>query len=331
MRRGVFAGDGLMRWDTRVKMRGMGHREIFRFSTEHAYRISEDRNVYLDTGVVRRRASTLRATPLATAAYTSSLTLIELLAELRSSDRQFALRRAPLRAIFDADIQVDWQMADQKVLCAFPTLRPRVDVFEDRVAALRKLIHLAVSATDRSAFEAAVQHASLTEALVYFEKYDQAIDEQMRATGEALQKIGKSNYDPASPFRAALGLPENASHGKFVKAVQASVLNRIMTRGVFAYEACDFAGIDGKTDRASFRHFFEEYDGSLDPYLLGFGWWHMEHAIGRTSGRNDGLDVVHLRYLFPGAILATTDRDLAKLASAVEIPVYGPHSRLLDA
>lgn len=309
----------------------MGHREIFRFSPEHAYRIPDDRNVYLDTGVIRRRAPTLPGTPLAGAAYTSSLALIELLAGLRSSDREFWLRRAPLRAIIEANIAIDWQMADQKVLCAFPSLRPRVDIFDERVAALRRLVQLAVSADDRTVFREAVQRGGLLEELAYFEKYDRAIDEQYRATGEALQKIGKSNYDPTSPFRAALGLPDDASHAKYVRAVQKSVLNRIMTRGVFAYQACEFAGIDGKADRVSFRRFFEEYDGSLDPYLLGFGWWHIEHAIGRTPGRNDGLDIAHLQYLFPEAILATTDRDLATLAEAVGISVYGPTSEIVGA
>lgn len=300
----------------------MGHRTIFQFSSTDAYRITTDRNIYLDTGEIRRRARTLRGTRLAAASYTSSLTMIELLAKIRSSNQEFGLRRAALRAIFGAEIAIDWQMVDQKVYCSFPTLRPKVDVFEGRVAALRSLATMAAGAADRAEFSRLVRD-NCQEQLEYFEKYDEAIAAQYRDSAKALQQIGKSNYDPNSPFVAALGLPTSASHAEYVKAVQKSVLNRIITRGVFAYQACEYEGTDGKADRARFRHFFMEYDGSIDPYLLAFGWRHIEHAIGRSPGRNDGLDIAHLQFLFPGAILATTDHSLAKLAEAVGIAVYG--------
>lgn len=252
--------------------------------------------------------------------------MIELLAKIRSSDQEFSLRRAALRAIFAAEIAIDWQMVDQKVYCSFPTLRPKADVIEERVAALRRLTEIAVGAADRADFSRLVRD-ELQEELEYFEKYDEAIALQYRDSAKSLQQIGKSNYDSHSPFVAALGLSADASHAKYVKAVQKSVLNRIITRGVFAYQACEYEGTDGKANRTRFRHFFMEYDGSIDPYLVAFGWRHIEHAIGRSPGRNDGLDVAHLQFLFPGAILATTDHSLAKLAEAVGIAIYGSDVR----
>ena len=306
----------------------MGHREIFTKSPRRRWRLPEQRTHYLDTGVLRRRSRTLRHSPLRHVAYTSALSLVELIAGARRSEKEFGTRRAAVDAVFVAGVAVDWQFPEAKVACAFPRLRDKYDIFETRCGSLQILVDAFRASRTSKEFGRRAEGLDLSEPLEFFESYDDEYAGDYTARAIEWARESKRLFDPNSFPAQLLGLPPTASHADYIRAFRASAFNGIIVRyGV----ARGVAENEGLTTEADHDELFMTYDGSIDDYLKVLSWRQFEHALGRVPGRNDAIDVAHLLYLVPGATFVTTDRALAECAMEVEIPCRGPDSVVAGA
>lgn len=304
----------------------MSHRDVFPYSPKYGYAIDPDRIFYLDTSVLRRRASTLRGTLLVSQAYTSALAIVELASRARRSDRDYRPVRSTLRAIFDTDLVIDWRMPDVQLRGAFPQSRPRADIYDTRAESLRVIAGAIVQSPSRAQFQRVASKLDIPQSIGFFEKYDSELGHDYLAALTTARRQSKSLFDPASEFaRAAaevFALPPNFTHDDYIRALQGSAINQAMSRWIIA----EFTRQSDGAPATEQREYFMAYDGSIDPYLKALAWSHFDTILGRTAGRNDVIDLLHLTYLVPGAHLVTADRGLANLGMSVGISVIGPDS-----
>ena len=300
----------------------MAHRHVFRHSPEYSYKIPQARTCYLDTSVVRRRLKTLKNSPLADISYTSALTFVELLACSRRSDKSFRISLAAVECIFAADIAIDWRFPEVQILSAFPAFRPEADIYEERTASLLAIVQVMRASSSPNDFSKRLAKLNVSPGLEYFETYDNDFGKNFVLTANNARKKSLETFDPQSFSAKALGLPSNVSHDEYTRALRNSKLNLFIFLLAITDSICDSKGI---TDKKAKRATHASYDGSIDPFLKGFGWWQLDHSLGRTPGRNDFLDLAHLLYLYPNAHLVTCDKELASCATAIGVSVIGPN------
>jgi hypothetical protein len=307
----------------------MAHRDVFLYSPKHHYTIPRDCPFYLDTSVLRRRATTLRGTLLAKQSYTSALAIVELLARARRSDRDYRPVRAALTAIFDTELMIDWRMPDAQLRGAFPQSRPHVDIYDTRAESLRVIAGAVVKTATRAQFLHVASRLTVPQTIGFFEKYNSEVGEAYLAALNSARRQSKMLFDPQSDMATAVAqvfrLPPELTHDDYIGALRGSKINEAMSRWTIA----EFAREAENASPDEQREYFMSYDGSIDSYLKALAWSHFDVVLGRTPGRNDVLDLLHLTYLVDGAHLVTGDRALAKLASAVGISVVGPESPLV--
>lgn len=137
----------------------------------------------------------------------------------------------------------------------------------------------------------------------------------------------KQLFNSNSPFIKKLGLPPETTHDEYIRLLQGNNLNYIMSLGVMIDKICEEEALDIKDHRP---RLWDEYDGSIDAYLRGLGWWHFDQTLGRTAGRNDGADLAHLLYLVPNSHLVTSDRSFSACANNIGLSVIGPDSPVVS-
>ena len=288
------------------------------------------RRLYLDTGVIRRRASTLAGSPLAAVSHTSILAVIELLAEIFRSDNEFRCRTAALRALERAQIPIDWFMPDLKVYCAFVDLRRRYDTVDPRNSLLRDILREATTAKSRTELRRRLEKADLLRAFEYFEEYDTDLGtvdvESVRSSARTAREIYEKERPPE--IFDELKLPPDTDFRNFQQAFRASGLSWDYTKVAMMTHV---ASRLGTIDRHKQDELEDMYDRSLDPWLSALTLRFHEQALGVTPARNDRMDIAHLMYVTPEDTLVTTDRRFAALATAAGIPNIGPDSVVAGA
>jgi hypothetical protein len=255
------------------------------------------------------------------------MAFVELLAGARRSEQEFRIRRATANAVFLAELPIDWQFPEAKVVCAYPQLRTRFDIFETRCASLEALVHVFCSSKTINEFSERASNLNMPETLGYFERFDEEYGiDYLRSARVARQS--KKQFDSAAEPVRALGLPPSVSHAEYMRTFRASELHRL---GLRYAVATAIGEIQGMSYEQGYDAYFASYDGSIDAYLAGVGWWNIEHALGREPNRNDAMDLAHLLYLVPGATLVTADRAFAHCAKQAGIPCQGPDSIVAGA
>lgn len=310
------------------KIPSVGNRDVFTRSPLRRWRLPDQYTHYLDTGVLRRRSRTLPRSPLRHVAYTSALALVELIAGARRSEAEFRKRRAAVDAVFRAELPVDWQFPEVKLVCAYPRLRDRYDIFETRCGSLQALIGVFRSARDISDFSRRAAELDVPEPIDYFERYDIDYPGDYVTRAKLWAAESKALFDPDGEPARLLGLPPTVSHDEFMRSFRASPLHEMLVRYTVAGAIAQNAGLTGEAEH---EELFATYDHSMDAYLRALSWWNIEHTLGRSAGRNDALDVAHLVYLVQDATLVTTDRALADLAQRVGVSCLGPDSVVAGA
>jgi len=305
----------------------MSHREVFKFSPKRCYLIPHERTCYLDTGVIRRRLKSLDNSPLANSAYTSALTIVELVGRCRVSDGDFRVSRTTISTILSARIPVDWRLPDVQSRCAFPSLRPKVDIYETRTVSLKTIVKILCTSEKINELNQRLANQRVDPGIEYFENYDTKLGTDYLAAMKDERSRSKKVFDPDSLCIKKLGLSPEITHDEYIRLLQGSELNYIMSRGAMIDKICMEEGFNVKEHRS--RLWFE-YDGSIDPYLRGLGWWHFDQTLGRTAGRNDGLDLAHLLYLVPNSHLVTSDRSFSACADKIGVSVIGPNSPVIS-
>jgi hypothetical protein len=306
----------------------MGNREVFTKSPVRRWRLPDRYTYYLDTGVLRRRSKKLIRSPLRHVAYTSAIALVELVAGVRRSEREFQKRKAAVEAVFAADLPVDWQFPEAKIACAYPRLREKYDIFETRCGSLQALVTALRTSRNVAQFSRRAEALDVPESLEFFERYDHEYAGDYVERAKRWPSESKMAFDPNSEPVRMLGLPPTVSHAEYLRAFRSSGLSSL----VMQYGAAMGVGEnEGLLEESAHDELFQTYDGSIDAYFRALSWWNIEHALGRTPNRNDALDLAHLVYLVPNATLVTTDRALAECAMNVGIPCEGPDSIVAGA
>lgn len=305
----------------------MSHREVFKYSPKRSYLITHERTCYLDTGVVRRRLKSLDNSPLANAAYTSALTIIELIARCRISEGDFRVCRKAISAIFSARIPLDWRLPDVQSRCAISSLRAKVDIYETRTVSLKTIVEIICTSEKITEFNERLANQKIHPGIDYFEHYDTKLGSDYLAAMKGERSRSKQVFNSDSPFIKKLGLSPETTHDEYIRLLQGNNLNYIMSLGVMIDKICEEEALDIKDHRP---RLWDEYDGSIDAYLKGLGWWHFDQTLGRTAGRNDGADLAHLLYLVPNSHLVTSDRSFSACANNIGLSVIGPDSPVVS-
>jgi hypothetical protein len=312
----------------RVRIQVVGHRYIFKFGS-NIQLIGPERIFLLDTGLVRRRAGNLRGSPLADVAYVSALTIVELVARIRESDKEFRLRRAAIVALVESNVQIDWQFPEAKIYAAFPSLLPNLDFVEDRTESLRTLVNLVCQASSQAELQRSIVVSGVKHNIDYFERYDEEYGKEYMAAGLDWARETRSLFEASPPFQTIrdLGLADDVSHSEYTSRLQGTSSAHEITLAGLVQRVMESQGMEGDP-RESWL--FAEYDGSIDSYIFGLSWWTFECGVGRSSSHNDAIDLSLLLYLVPGTHLVTTDRALATCTQSVGISVLGPDSSIVS-
>jgi hypothetical protein len=299
----------------------MGRREIFVGSPAARYVIPATRDIYLDTGFIRASGRRLCKCDYLSRAYTGSVTFIELLSDITTSDREFAIRRATIENLLNTDVAIDWQTPNRKIPAAFDLLRNAYDIFDDTNAYLQKLAELAVRCRSRAEFADRLGDSPLRDAHHHFVQLDKQIDGVYKGAMSAwLTKSRATFAHPSSNMLLeTLGLSADAPHDELCEAMAKSVVGRQIV--VYAYTEF-YAAEAGRSDVEFQEALYHSYDHSIDAFLdaTSAKMWR-NAAEHRQPARNDGTDEHHLLHLFPGATLVTTDRKFAAWVAAVGVPV----------
>lgn len=289
--------------------------------------IGSERVFLLDTGAVRRRAGTLRRSVLADSAYVSALAVIELIAGTLASEKEFRFRRAAVNALFESNTHVDWQFPEAKIYSAFPSLRSKFDFFEDRAADLQTIVKFVRGANSLDEFRRALGRAGLKYDLEFFTKYDGEYGDDYIMAGIDWARSGRGVFEANRPLHIirGLGLSDDVRYPEYIRSLQGTAFATTMAKAGLVQRVMEGQRLSGEPWDSPL---FAEYDGSVDAFIHGLSWWTFEQAIGRSSSRNDAIDLAHLLYLVPGASLVTTDRALASCAAAIGVSVIGPSSSI---
>ena len=239
----------------------MIHRKIFAASPSQAYAIPSDRDLYLDTSVIRRLGRQLAKTKQIDRTYTSALTLIELLNGVLASDKEFASRRAAACSIKEARVPVDWQLPDARLRCAFESMRAKYDIYEEAVRCLRELVNTLVRHESRAAFARSERGLRLENDLDYFARMDRRISETCLSAYRSRVAEIRAQFRQAGwgEFLQYLGLAADLSLPQVASALAGSPFD--CGFGLFAI-ATRFANEEERDD--SYRDLlFTTYDGTL--------------------------------------------------------------------
>jgi hypothetical protein len=249
--------------------------------------------------------------------YTSVVTIIELLNGIGKNPEEYRKRRSAIVGLFRAGTEIDWQLPEIRLRCAFEVLRSKYDIFEKRTECLRSI--LSCLGRSRSVDEFLLSETSLRlmYPLPYFAEFDERmsgdhIDAFKRWTplnrGELFQ------HESTLQLLAIFDLPADATVKQLSERVAGSEFDFGLT--IFAMSEKFSAEEDLATEEMQ-ASIFNSYDGSIDIYIraLALQQWR-EVGLAHAPSRNTGVDLYHLLYLVSGTELVTADVAMARAAVA---------------
>jgi len=283
-----------------------------------SYSITNDyRHWYLDTSALRHLGKKLRSKGFSEYSYTSSLALIELLADIDKSEREYQVRRAPFISILNSEIAIDWAMHDniQRAAFSLPDVYPFPD---ERVQSLVAMILAAVRSDSLENFLVITSKLPLKHDLLSFKEFDERASKGWAESGADGAKQFNTAYSSPSTdeLKLLLGLPVESKKSDLVTALTTSVYNTSLTRLALTESFCEDLNI---SDLKAQESVYNAYDGSIDAYIEAFSIRSMSSMGGQSSERNDGIDVLHFLYIKPNTTLVTLDKKLKSLAHALGV------------
>jgi hypothetical protein len=282
------------------------HRTIFSYSPSSAYRIAENRSLYLDTSVIRRLGKKLVGWPNAASSYTSILTIVELLNGITKTDKDFRERRSAIVGLLAAEIAIDWQMPQFRLRSAFPQLREKYDIYEERNECIEELLCCLAQCQTRDEFARQEATLLLEYDLNYFATADEAISRTHIDAARKWVPFIRSHFDDPSTIdrRGMVGLPPTASIAQTAERIGASDFEF----GMALFAITKVFAVEETYTEELHDDLFESYDGSIDLFIRAccLQQW---REIGRYEmpGRNTGLDLEHLLYVSHGSRVVTAD------------------------
>lgn len=292
------------------------HKPIFGASPKDSYELDSERVLYLDTSIIRRLGRRLKTWEHRHRSYTSVLSIVELLNGIGKDVAEFRKRRSAIAGIFLAGIQIDWQMPELKLRCAFTRLRPKYDIFEKRTECIQEIIRCLRESKSADEFVLREANLRLMFPLRYFADYDEIMSRQtIESAAKWTPKFHESfAHESTAQWLRFVGLPPGASARELSARVDGSAFDYGTT--IFAMTT-KFAAEEGIVNEVEKEALFRSYDGSCSFYIraLASQQWR-QVAWGDMPGRNAGVDFHHLIYLTPGVELVTVDRRMAAAASA---------------
>lgn len=275
-----------------------------------SYSISSSRHLYLDTSAVRRLGTKLWSVPRATETYTSVFTLIELLSDIMKSEKEFHTRRSAIAGIMAGAVEIDWQMPDVRVECAFDLLRTKYDIYESRVQGIQELLVCLAEVETPEQFIQREKQLNLEHDVAYFAQMDREISTSHLAAFEKWTPYNRAQFrlPSTSDLLKELGLPEDLSLAEAAAALGGSGFD--VGLGLFAITK-RFTEREGG-DHEYHDQLFRSYDHSLDLYMRAQSrqLWR-EIGFADSPGRNTAADLTHLRYVVENSFVVTADDGMA--------------------
>lgn len=286
------------------------HRQIFSMTPAERYSISAGRHLYLDTSVIRRLGTKLWSVPRIAETYTSVLTLIELLSDIMRNEKEFHTRRSAIAGIMAGRVEIDWQMPDVRVKCAFDLLRPKYDIYESAVQGIQELLDCLSGADTLEDFRRREKEVGREFGVSYFQQIDCDISTSSLASFRKWAGYNRAQWQSGSPaaLLKELGLPEDLSLREAATVLGGSTFD--VGLGVYAITK-RFTEAEGG-DHEYHDRLFRSYDHSLDLYMRAESrqLWR-EVGFADSPGRNTAVDLTHLRYVADNSFVVTADDGMA--------------------
>jgi hypothetical protein len=270
---------------------------------------------YLDTSALRAYSS--RDEWLADAeAFTSVLTLIELLDGCTASELEYAKRSAAVRTLVKFRIHVVPCLPSISVTRAFPVIGANYKLEHTEYDAVNRLAALMLDTPEVENF------ANLLAADSEWQRVCQAYADMAQSTvlGSTCGGIQlREKFQAASAEELSrIGIAPSLSTGERIEQFTSSELNLATSIYTYALHASECLGYPD--DEALQAKIYGSYNGLAGAYFRALSLAQLSRIRrGEIAGKNDSYDLDHFAYLEPGVILTTNDKRMAALAGAVGI------------
>jgi hypothetical protein len=274
------------------------------------------RKFYLDTSYIRSIGKGIRTLPCLSDCFISVVTFIELLHDIRKSDRDYVQRRGYIKNAVELDIDVNWEMPELRIASGFDEFT----VEERRVEYLKCIIKWVVESDTLEGFDAKLASVLLDFPLEYFEQYDSMFGMiYIPATENGNANIRDAFKREQQNLNSVLPKELLSSFPSFVHWFE----------GKFGFESSLYAlcvnlarQIVDNPDGAFIERIGASYNKSIDVFIKAQNHSSTYDLLEmRKPARNDAIDLAHFLYLGPQTQLITRDEGMKGIASAIGISV----------
>lgn len=244
--------------------------------------------LYLDTSAVRPLIRRIESSDLRHDVSTSILTLIELIAGFQSEE-DLAIRLSLASRILESGMEVDFQLAEGKVVNSFPVLQ-EIPTWRTEILELIRIIPLA---NDENARQAVIHASGLSYFYDLIMHYDALTTQRFAADLHHAMMLARENPIPA--LRHWTFVDQNISSLSMSFANDATVNPQHLAPEIIQ----------------------RSFNGNVILYFQVANYYLDMIVRGRHPGRNDYLDLQHFAYLENERIMCSDDRLIRTIAAEV--------------